>query len=148
MKRLAALLAVLLVALFVDACGAGSDRPIPIDPKSDTCASCRMPISDLRLAAELVAPSEEPATFDDVGCLRDYLLARKAPKGASAWLVDHRTGAWVPAQTAVLSVCSTVSTPMGSHLLAWSDDASRVADPAGSGGLGVLVKDVLPEVIR
>src|SRR5262249_29888212 len=56
-------------------CTGSSLEPVAIDTKNDTCAWCRMAISDTRFAAELLAPAEEPRLFDDIGCLRDYLAA-------------------------------------------------------------------------
>jgi copper chaperone NosL len=88
-----------------------------------------MPVSDPRFAAQLAAPGEEALFFDDIGCLRDFLGSGQADKpGAVAFVADHRTGAWVPAAGAVFSRCPGLETPMGSHLLAWADEASRGAD--------------------
>jgi copper chaperone NosL len=92
-----------------------------------------MPVSNPRLAAQLAAPGEEPRFFDDIGCLRDFLSrgAQPAP-GAVAYVADHRTGAWVPADRAVFSRCSSVETPMNSHIVAHADAASRASDPSAS----------------
>ena len=52
---------------------AGDAPPAALDTRNETCRSCRMPVSDPRLAAQLAAPGEEPVFFDDIGCLRDFL---------------------------------------------------------------------------
>jgi len=94
-----------------------------------------MAISDVRFAGQLVAPSEEPRFFDDVGCLGQYVRAANGlPPGTVAFVADHRTKAWIRAGTAVYTQVAAVATPMGSHLLAHADGASRDADPDAKGG--------------
>lgn len=92
-----------------------------------------MTVSDLRFAAQIVAPGEEPRFFDDLGCLQHFLKAGEVPDGATAYVADHRTRAWVPAARAVYVRNDTVATPMASHLIAYADAASRDADPHGRG---------------
>ena len=111
-------------------CAGGPPEPAAIDTRNDACSWCRMGISDLRVAAQLVAPSEEPRLFDDIGCLRDYLAGGAAiPPGAIAFVADHQSRAWVVAARAIYSRTDALSTPMDSHLAAWADEASRSADP-------------------
>ena len=115
------------------ACRGGEARPAPLDTRHDVCRSCRMPVSDSKVAAQLAAPDEEALFFDDIGCLRDYLShAGALPPGAVAYVADHRTGAWVAASGAVFSRCPSIETPMGSHLIAHGDAASRAGDRSAS----------------
>ena len=123
-----------LLALF--ACSGGTPPPAALDTKNDACRFCRMAVSDARFAAQLVAPGEEPRFFDDVGCLRDFLAQAKAlPRGAVAYVADHRTKAWVPAATALFTKVGGLETPIGSHIVAHGDAASRDADPDARGGI-------------
>ena len=86
--------------------------------------------SDGRFAAQVVAPGEEPIFFDDLACLRRYLLDRDGvAAGAKVYVADHRTRAWVPAADAVYSRSDAIDTPMNGHLLAHASAASRDADP-------------------
>lgn len=127
-------LGLLFCAVTATACGGGPVRPGVLDARHDACRSCRMPVSDPNVAAQLAAPGEEALFFDDIGCLRDFLASGTATKpGAIAFVADHRTGAWVPAAGAVYSRCPSLETPMGSHLLAWADAASQTADAARAG---------------
>jgi copper chaperone NosL len=94
-----------------------------------------MAISDARVAGQLVAPSEEPKFFDDIGCLGRYAAGSRAqPKGATAYVADHRTRAWVRAGRAIYTRAASLETPMGSYLIAHVDAVSRDADPDAKGG--------------
>ena len=140
-------LALLFFALTTSACGPSADSPpAALDTSSETCRSCRMPVSDRRLAAQLIAPGEEPAFFDDIGCLRDFLrgpanASARAP-GTIAYVADHRTASWHRAAQAVYSRCPSLETPMGSHLMAHADPASRDAEAAGTDCRPVTAEEV------
>ena len=136
MRRVLALLAAAAVA-----CAAGAPKPAALDSKTETCRSCRMPVSDASLAAQLVAPGEEPKFFDDIGCLRDFLERSPASTGSVAYVADHRTKNWVHA-SAALYTRSKMDTPMGSHWIAHVGAASRDADPAAAGGAPVAASEI------
>lgn len=84
---------------------------------------------------------EEPKFFDDLGCLRKFLAGGTVPEGATAYVADHRTKAWVVAARAIYVRNEKVMTPMASHLLAFADLGSRDADP-DSGGTQLSPTDV------
>lgn len=115
------------------ACSAAAQQPATVDTRNDACAQCRMTVSDVRFAGQVVAPGEEPKFFDDLGCLRKFLASGNVRAGATAYVADHRTKAWVVAARAVYVQNEKVMTPMASHLLAYADAASREADPEGGG---------------
>ena len=134
---------ILLAAILFASCAGGLPEPVAIDTRNDTCAWCRMAVSDPRFAAQVVAPSEEPKLFDDLGCLKDWLKGGAKPaSGAIAYVADHRTRAWVRAVDAVYARVPQLSTPMGSGLVAWSDEASRAADPDAAGGTTVTIAEI------
>jgi copper chaperone NosL len=142
MTRTAAAVTVLALALS-SACRRGAVEPAQVDTHADVCARCRMAVSDRRFAGQLAAPGEEPRFFDDVGCLGEYLRQHPTlPAGTVAFVADHRTGAWVRASRAVFTKRDTLETPMGSHLIAHADAASRDADPAVAGGTSLGPTDV------
>jgi copper chaperone NosL len=129
-------------------CARGDAPPAALDVRNDTCGSCRMPVSDAKLAAQIAAPGEEARFFDDIGCLRDYLSAdARGPAGSIAYVADHRTGQWIPVSRAVFSRCRAVETPMGSHLIAHTDAASRAADPSESGCAEVTAADIFGRLV-
>jgi len=140
MRRSARKLSALLAALA--ACGGGAPEPAALDTRNEQCASCRMAVSDARFASQLVAPGELPRFFDDLGCLADHLRAGKAPAGALAFVADHRTKAWVRADAAVYTRVPGLATPMGSHVIAHADAASRDADAEARTGMPVTAAEL------
>lgn len=125
----------LAMAVLTAACTPGPPEPAALDTRNESCGFCRMAVSEARFASQIAAPSEEPRFFDDIGCLAHYLSAGpKLPRGAVAFVADHRTRTWVRADRAVYTRVDALGTPMGSHLIAHADAASRDADPDAAGG--------------
>lgn len=127
--------ALVVASCLVASCSPSVPAPASVDLKNDQCAHCRMMVVDVRFAAQLVAPGEEPKFFDDIGCLRAFLSARPALAADTvAYVADHRTKAWVPAAKAVYVRNPALDTPMSSHVIAFATAASRDEDRAASGG--------------
>ena len=133
----------LSLVLLLSACSGRGTGPASLDTRTEVCRSCRMPVSDPRLAAQIVSPGEEPKFFDDLGCLRDFLRSSPLAAGSAAYVADHRTGKWVAATAAVYTKAPGLATPMGSHWIAHADSASRNADAAAAGGAPVPAMEVL-----
>ena len=120
--------ACLLVAILVlGGCGGADDPPPPIQAGTP-CAFCRMTIANAHVAAEVVAPGEEPRQYDDIGCLAGDLQKRPLPSRARAFVADYATGALVPAADAVYTRVDSIETPMMSHIVAHASAAARDAD--------------------
>jgi copper chaperone NosL len=131
------------IMVAVGGCSQTSARPADVDTRYDACARCRMVVSNVHFAAQLAAPREEPVFFDDIGCLRDFLASRpRLPPATVAYVADHRTGAWVRAAQAVFTRADALDTPMGSHLMAHADAASRDADSAAGGGVFLTARAI------
>jgi len=133
----------LALGSIVGACGSGPLQPAELDTRHDACASCRMAVSDRRFAAQIVAPSELPLFFDDIGCLRDYLTEHPQLRpGSTAFVADHRTGEWISAARAAYTRVASLETPMGSHLVAHAGPESRAEDPVTATGQPLTAADV------
>lgn len=132
----------LALALGLIACG-GASGPEELVKGRDLCASCRMPVSDLHFAAQIIAPGELPRFFDDPGCLAEFVKSGQVKESnAVAWVADHRTGAWVRADRAVYTRVPGLTTPMNHHVLAHETAASRNADPEAKGGQPMPLQEV------
>jgi copper chaperone NosL len=107
-----------------------------------------MMVSDPRFAAQIVAPGEDPLFFDDIGCLANQLRNVQQAAGAVAYVADHRTRDWVPVSGAVYTRLNALPTPMGSHLVAHADGASRDQDPDARGGEAVAASEIFGDASR
>jgi copper chaperone NosL len=139
MRAAAGLLSLVALA----GCAGGPPEPAPLDTRNEACAACRMPVSEARFAAQVVAPGELSRFFDDLGCLAGFLKGRRAPAGAAVFVADHRTRAWIRAGDAVFTRVPRIATPMGSHLVAHASAASRDLDPAAPGGTPIPAAEIL-----
>lgn len=137
--RVAAIVLVLAAGV---GCESGPLEPAPLDTHNETCALCRMPVSDASFSSQVVAPGELPVFFDDLACLAGFLKQDKAAAGAVAFVADHRTGKWVRAEAAVYARVPGLSTPMGSHFVAHADAASRDQDALARGGTPVTTDEL------
>jgi copper chaperone NosL len=131
-----------LVLLAHAACASGPPEPAPLDTRQEACAHCRMAVSEARFAAQVVAAGEVPRFFDDLGCLAAFVRAGKSPRGAVAYVADHRTRVWVGADRAVFTRVPALATPMGSHVVAHADAASRDEDERARGGTPVPLEEL------
>jgi copper chaperone NosL len=110
-----------------------------------------MTIASPRLAAQIVAQGEEPKFYDDIGCLVEGINRgdlREMGEEATAYVADHRTGAWVRAADAVYTRVDSVQTPMGSHLIAHADAPSRDADRDAAGGVEMPRSQVFSSAVK
>ena len=99
---------------------AGDTGPDAIRPDEDTCAFCRMQVSQPQFAAQILRPEGERLKFDDIGCFRAALRANPNLAGAPAWVMDYSTRQWLSVLEATYVLDGKEPTPMGSHILAFS----------------------------
>jgi copper chaperone NosL len=135
--------AVVAMAALIAGCG-GEPRPVPPAIDQDACAHCRMIVSDVRFAAQIVTAAGDPVYFDDLTCLADHLRAAPLPSGAAVFVVDHRTREWIDARQAIYTRADAVTGPMGSHVIAHRSTATREADPDAASGTIITLAEALP----
>lgn len=112
-------LALVLAAALAAACARPAPRAIAYG--TDTCRHCHMTVADPRFAAELVTRRGLVYTFDDPGCLAAFVRSGAVPPGAvhSLWVNDYLApDSLLDVRAAVFLATDTLSTPMGSHLIA------------------------------
>ena len=117
--------------------------PEPIIYGRDVCAHCRMHLSQPGFGGELRDARGTLTKYDDVGCLLRAMLEKRT-EIPEAWVEDHESGRLVPLLTARLVRTGRSTTPMGSGIVAFADEAGA-RDFARTAG-GELVE--LEELVR
>jgi len=142
---------VLVLGAFVlgAGCARSEVKPEPLAVGQESCAFCRMTVSQPEFASQLLVPGELPKFFDDLGCLHSYLTSTTpGPEGGVIFVMDHHTRAWVRADAAVYTRPPEVATPMASHLVAHATTNSKDADGVLTGATPVPINDVVPATWR
>jgi len=140
----------LLVALLLALAGGCTVGPTDIQYGKDTCASCRMQITDPRFGSELVTRHGKAYTFDAVECLVGFTLRGTVPAAEthSVWVSDFANpGHLIDARTARYLKTDAVRSPMGLNVLAFAGEAEREAARGRYQGEAISWEQ-LPEVVR
>jgi copper chaperone NosL len=116
--------------------------PEPIAWGRDTCAHCRMHLSQPGYAAEMRDRSGTLHKYDDVGCLVAAIVAARA-EVPEAWVEDHEGGGFVPLLSAHLVRAAEVSTPMGHGVVAFKEPGAARAFAEAHGGRLVRFEELL-----
>ncbi|NQW05286.1 MAG: hypothetical protein HQ485_14870 [Acidobacteria bacterium] len=150
--RVLAACSVLLVG--TAACANDALEPQPLDVGRQTCAHCRMTVSQSEFAGQLIVSGEVPLFFDDLGCLAAYLAGADPSDSTDStdetgplhaiYVMDHSSKTWLPALSAVFGRVATLATPMGSHLVAHASLAAKDADTDMTGWTPAMLDDVVP----
>lgn len=124
------IVAIILGLLLLTGCNSKSRGPVPIEA-DDTCASCRMAISERRYAAELVDRDNTVYKFDDIACMLRFARGHALPSSSvNFYVTDYKTGKdWIDARHSYFAGLKTsVSSPMGSGIVAFrnASDAEQV----------------------
>lgn len=111
-KPLAAILAILLLP----ACFS-KETPVPITFGTDTCAHCRMTISDNRFGGEVILKGGKIHKFDSLGCVQSYAATNQG-KVSKIFLIDFfKPGEFVTSDDARFVSSSSIRGPMGQDIL-------------------------------
>lgn len=109
-------------------CGRNEDlAPPQVLYGESECEQCRMIISEEPFAAAAVVVSADgvrKASFDDVGCLVEYVAAQAGGAQITAYVKDYQTKAWVDASRALFVRSGRLKTPMASHAVALGERAA------------------------
>jgi copper chaperone NosL len=92
---------------------------VPIDYENDSCAYCRMMITDKRFGAELITKKGKIYKFDSIECLTAHVAQKTEDASAieSLWTIDFtRPGEWVHCEDAAYLHSRNLPSPMGAFL--------------------------------
>lgn len=110
----------LLLPLFLFSCG--SKGPEPVKLNKDNCDYCKMTISDIRFATELVSSKGRVYKFDDLSCLLNFKKENTGFEQASHYVSDYLyPNALRKADSLFYIVGEQVSSPMGGNIAGFSN---------------------------
>lgn len=110
------------------ACASG---PEPIRWGVDTCAQCRMVLSDRRFGATWATPVRS-YPFDEVAELERWRRAHPAIEGR-AYVTDGVAGGLVPAEQAVYLASPDLHGPMGGQVMSFRDRTTALQAARAAG---------------
>lgn len=111
----------LLTALMLVIAGC-EPEPRSIEAGNDQCAYCRMMISELEFASQLLNKQGRSFKFDSVECMAAYDLTTDNPENVhSLWVPDfHDPQHWIRSDEAFYLKSETLRSPMGLSLSAYA----------------------------
>ncbi|MCC7477185.1 hypothetical protein IT575_01895 [bacterium] len=113
MSKTAASLCCLTLAVLLASCpGGGRPKPVEIVWNEDSCAECRMAVSDKQFGCEYVSPDGICSAFDDIGCLVVWARNGNLPEGGAAYVRDFESQEWIDAGKAHYMFANELPTPM------------------------------------
>ena len=85
--------------------------PEPIAWDQETCAHCKMAISERGFASQLQLPDGQVHSFDDPGCLFEYWRKKGSPGPHAIYFHHHQEDRWL--RMGQVAFVKVTPTPMG-----------------------------------
>ena len=123
---------------------AQSTGPEPNVYGRDTCARCRMHLSQPGFAGELRSRDGQLTKYDDIGCMVHAMLAMH-DEIPEAWVEDRGSGKFLPLLVASLVRAERAETPMGYGIVAFEDAGAAAEFATDRGGRLVTLEDVMKD---
>lgn len=118
--------------VFVSACS--TKNPEPIKLNIDNCDHCKMTVTDLKFATELITDKGRIYKFDDLKCMVKY-NEENSLKNALYFVPDHNSPEnLIRAEKAIYVKGENVRTPMNGFIATFAaqDEASSFATQNGA----------------
>jgi len=116
----------LFIALTVLFTSCSNDKPVPINTRQDNCAFCKMGITNMQFASELITSKGKVYKFDSIECMASYYEEHKKSytKAPKLWVHDFlHPDKWMSIQNAVFIKSDKIHSPMGMDLIAVKNDS-------------------------
>ena len=123
MKLAGTTLSVILMAGLLSSCSPKAPEQIKLN--SDACDFCKMTISDVRFAAELITNKGRIYKFDDLACMQNYKNEDPHAKESHCYISDfNNAGQFLEVEKAIYVQSEEVKSPMGGNTAAFADESS------------------------
>ena len=131
------------------AAGCTNQQPRPINTSQDICAYCKMGISDLRFAGELITSKGKVYKFDSIECLAAYYqdLNSSEKNNVKLWVHNFlRLDDWLAVNRAIFLRSGQIHSPMSLDLAAVGNDSEKVHVQQNFDGVPITWQDLLEYV--
>jgi copper chaperone NosL len=103
-----------------------------------------MAISEKKYAAEFLNRDGDVFKFDDIGCMANYIVEKKARDSIAAYyVVDFDSKQWLKAEEASLVASPNFHTPMGWGMVAFKDRSRAEATATENQGRRIPFAEAL-----
>ncbi len=137
-KKPVTAIVLLLCGMFLSA-SCTQPGPKPIRYNKDTCAYCKMTITNPPFAAQLATPKGRNYAFDDLDCLVQYVRENAEAKGSALYIADFcKPDVFLDVQQAKLMHSDSLRSPMRGNIAAFSSADSLRTYQARYNGKEVL----------
>lgn len=118
-------------------CSKPSYEPRPIKPDIDVCIICNMSVANEDYATEVVLTDGKIMTFDDIGCMMDYIQSYHNADNPIAKSYVYAASNWVELEQAWFAYHQDFWTPMANGVLAFpnKEHAEQYVAQEGKGNV-------------
>ncbi len=108
--------------------------PKDIAVGKDQCDNCRMTITDVKYAAQLITDKGRAYKFDDLSCMTMYESSNPdKATNAKTYVVDFPSGEFLEKSRATFVKGGSIKSPMGGNTQAFRDKAAAQKAAAATG---------------
>ena len=103
------------------------NEPKNFSLQKDQCDNCKMTITELNHATEIVTEKGRAYKFDDINCMEMFEKAETDKmKNAKKYVIDAPSGKFVELQKATLITGGSIKSPMGGNTQAYENKETAV----------------------
>ncbi|MEG0259466.1 MAG: nitrous oxide reductase accessory protein NosL [Lysinibacillus sp.] len=113
------LLFVAMCIVVLSGCSEKTYKPRDIVSETDVCKVCNMSIVHEDYAGQIALENGDYETFDDIGCLMDYIETNGDGKVGAAFIKDAQSSKWIDVYEATYVYDKDFWTPMNYGVLAF-----------------------------
>jgi len=132
----------ILILLALAGCSASTKEPTEISQNIDSCDVCKMGISEIDSAAQMILKNGKPVLFDDVGCMVVYIQDEK-PEYEAAFVHDYHSKEWISFDQSTFVHNHSIDSPMSYHIAAFEREDDAVSFHKEHGGKVYTSSDLI-----
>jgi copper chaperone NosL len=109
--------------MFLSSCS--SKGPEPVKLNQDTCAYCKMTLTDPHFAAQLVTDKGRHYFFDDMDCMKNFIESNTGVGYDQFYISDYSVPSrFIDIKSAMLFHSDSLRSPMGGNIAAFANKDS------------------------